>query len=120
MVCSRELFYQLVLRGFAAFSTLNLQPPAPLVEVLEIALLRRTEADAQPDRDMALVTAKETAEFLLSKADMLDEYFGISMTADGQLRALPVLLDKYGRCRPDLEPLHCSTNCCRPLDISRI
>ncbi len=38
--------------------------------------------------------AAELAAFLVTKADMLDEYFGVAITEDAHLRALPVLLDQ--------------------------
>ncbi len=92
---SRELFYQLVLRGFAAFATLTLQPPAPLVPLLRAALAGRAAADAGEAAAVGL------AAFLGTKAAMLDEYFGLALTPAGELRALPALLDQ---CVPGAPP----------------
>ena len=41
-------------------------------------------------------------ELLLSKAEMLNEYFAISLSPDARLLSLPLLLDHY---TPDLSGL---------------
>ncbi|BEJ16863.1 hypothetical protein CspHIS471_0602640 [Cutaneotrichosporon sp. HIS471] len=93
-----EHFYQLGLRQFGALGRLQLEP-AP-----EISDLLRLAAEDEPLADHGLgvdeVVDKCTA-LLMSKADMVDEYFSLSLT-DGKVNSLPLLLKGY---TPNLDRL---------------
>ncbi|CAK9779590.1 DNA mismatch repair protein MutL [Cutaneotrichosporon oleaginosum] len=93
-----EHFYQLGLRQFGAFGRLKLEPAPKLEDLLRIA----AEDEPLAEHGLAVdeVVAKCTA-LLLSKADMIDEYFSLSF-AEGEVRSLPILLKGY---TPNLDRL---------------
>ncbi|RUS90912.1 hypothetical protein EGW08_001309 [Elysia chlorotica] len=90
---SKELFYQLLLQEFGNFGVLRLSEPAPIKELVMLALDSSasgwTPADG-PKEDMA----DYVVTFLSSKADMLQDYFSLEIE-DGNLLTLPMLMENY-------------------------
>ncbi|GFS07041.1 DNA mismatch repair protein Mlh1 [Elysia marginata] len=90
---SKELFYQLLLQEFGNFGVLRLSEPAPIKELVMLALDSSasgwTPADG-PKEDMA----DYVVTFLSSKADMLQDYFSLEVE-DCNLLTIPMLLENY-------------------------
>eukprot|EP00730_Choanoeca_flexa_P014730 TRINITY_DN6546_c0_g1_i1.p1 TRINITY_DN6546_c0_g1~~TRINITY_DN6546_c0_g1_i1.p1 ORF type:complete len:897 (+),score=246.67 TRINITY_DN6546_c0_g1_i1:3-2693(+) len=91
---SKELFYQLTLRGFAAFGPIVLEPAADVRELLQKSL-DLPESEWTPEDGDKAELAEHMAKFLIDKAAMLEEYFAIGITEDGSLSSLPCLLDGH-------------------------
>ncbi|XP_050213071.1 DNA mismatch repair protein MLH1 isoform X2 [Mercurialis annua] len=93
---SKELMYQQALRRFAHFNAIQLSEPAPLQELIMLAL---KEDDLDPESngndDLKEKIAEMNAELLKEKNEMLEEYFGICIDSQGNLSRLPVILDQY-------------------------
>ncbi|EFN66099.1 DNA mismatch repair protein Mlh1 [Camponotus floridanus] len=91
---AEELFYQIMLYDFANFGVIKFSERISLFDLAMIALdsgeTGWTEEDGPKDE-----LAARVKELLLEKADMMNEYFSIVMDKVGNLRSLPVLLDKY-------------------------
>lgn len=98
---SKELMYQQVLRRFAHFNAIQLSDPAPLKELLLLAL---KEEDLDPEYEendeLKEKIAEMNTDLLRQKAEMLEEYFGIQIDIHGNLSRLPVVLDQY---TPDMD-----------------
>lgn len=90
---SKELFYQLLLQEFGNLGVLRLSEPAPIKELVMLALDSSasgwTPADG-PKEDMA----DYVVTFLNSKAEMLQDYFSLEVE-DGKLLTLPMLMENY-------------------------
>ncbi|KAF8180418.1 histidine kinase-like ATPase [Pholiota molesta] len=76
---AEELFYQLGLRQFGDFSRIKLDPPPSLREMIEIAV----EAEN---------TDTTYYEHFLERRDMLADYFSLTITEDGLVESIPLLL----------------------------
>ncbi|KAJ0091405.1 hypothetical protein Patl1_13994 [Pistacia atlantica] len=98
---SKELMYQQVLQRFAHFNAIQLSDPAPLPELIVLAL---KEEDLDPESsendDLKEKIAEMNTELLKQKAEMLEEYFCIKIDTHGNLSRLPVILDQY---TPDMD-----------------
>ncbi|XP_024963412.1 DNA mismatch repair protein MLH1 isoform X2 [Cynara cardunculus var. scolymus] len=98
---SKELMYQLVLQRFGYFNAIELSDPAPLRELITLAL---REEDMDPEGsendDLKEKIAEMNAELLKQRAEMLDEYFSIHVDPHGNLCRLPVILDQHA---PDMD-----------------
>ncbi|KAG0056370.1 DNA mismatch repair protein [Gryganskiella cystojenkinii] len=103
---SEELFYQLCLRDFSNFGFIRLSTPAPIKEMVLMALedeqvlMERDEwpEELKPKEEIAETVAK----MLVSRKEMLHEYFSIIVTDDGHLTAIPMMIKGYV---PNLEKL---------------
>ncbi|CAN1299327.1 DNA mismatch repair protein MLH1 [Linum perenne] len=98
---SKEMMYQQVLRRFAHFNAIQLSDPAPVKDLIVLALQEEdniTESDENDDLKQKI--AELNSELLKEKAEMLDEYFFISINSEGYLSRLPVILDQY---TPDMD-----------------
>ncbi|KAH6561169.1 hypothetical protein BASA62_010009 [Batrachochytrium salamandrivorans] len=98
---SRELFYQLVLRGFSNLGSIHLENALPIAQVALIALEYGDHWDETmlPKEDIA-ATISHT---LCSHREMLHEYFSIGIDSAECLVSLPVLL--RGGYVPNLDKL---------------
>ncbi|KAL6512140.1 DNA mismatch repair protein [Orobanche gracilis] len=98
---SKELMYQQVLRRFAHFSAIQLSDPAPLPDLIMLAL---KEEDLDPEGngndDLREKIAEMSTELIKQKAEMLEEYFGVYVDPNGNLSRLPIVLDQY---TPDMD-----------------
>lgn len=98
---SKELMYQQVLRRFAHFNAIQLSEPAPLPELLTLALKEEDlNPDCQENDELKEKIAEMNTVLLKQNAEMLEEYFGIHIDKDGNLSRLPVILDQY---TPDMD-----------------
>uniref|UniRef100_A0A7N0TB33 DNA mismatch repair protein S5 domain-containing protein n=1 Tax=Kalanchoe fedtschenkoi TaxID=63787 RepID=A0A7N0TB33_KALFE len=97
---SKELMYQQTIRRFAHFNGIQLSEPAPVAELIKLAL---QEEDLSSENDDLKEKITETStELLKQNAEMLDEYFCVHIDEDGNLSRLPVVLDQY---TPDMDRL---------------
>ena len=100
---STEVVYQQVLRRFAHFATMRLSNPAPLTQLVQLALEDEEQVGRWcPDDGPQEEIARLNTALLVCKAGMLREYFGVEVSAEGDLTALPLILDHY---TPDLDRL---------------
>ncbi|RUS29738.1 DNA mismatch repair protein Mlh1-like protein [Jimgerdemannia flammicorona] len=95
VIVSEELFYQLVLRNFCNFGFIHLSSAAPIKEFIQIAL----EQEARHGWDEGMKPMHEIAqaivETLISRREMLLEYFSIRISDEGNLLSLPMILKGY-------------------------
>ncbi|KAK3810771.1 MAG: DNA mismatch repair protein Mlh1 [Benniella sp.] len=105
-VLSEELFYQICLLDFSNFGHIRLSKAAPIKELVLMALDDEQEQMGHSAWPQKLKPKEEIAEtvkkHLVSKREMLQEYFSISITEDGHLSAIPLLIKGY---IPNLEKL---------------
>ncbi|KAJ4965627.1 hypothetical protein NE237_017476 [Protea cynaroides] len=98
---SKELMYQQVLHRFAHFNAIQLSEPAPLPELLMLAL---KEEDLDPEcsenDDLKEKIAEMNTQLLKQNAEMLAEYFCVHIDQQGNLSKIPVILDQY---TPDMD-----------------
>ncbi|GAB2271897.1 DNA mismatch repair protein [Dionaea muscipula] len=96
---SKELMYQQVLRRFAHFNAIQLSDPAPVRDLIMLAL-KEEDPECPEDDDLKQKIAEMNAHLLQEKAEMLEEYFCIKIDPQGNLSRLPVVLDQY---TPDMD-----------------
>ncbi|EAU37062.1 conserved hypothetical protein [Aspergillus terreus NIH2624] len=109
LFCS-EFFYQVGLTDFGNFGVIRLDPAPKLIDLLQIAAdaereSREARRVSQPDSQQ---TAEETEIFanapamvartLIDRREMLEEYFSIRISAEGELLSIPLLLKGYVPC----------------------
>ncbi|XP_042031316.1 DNA mismatch repair protein MLH1-like isoform X1 [Salvia splendens] len=98
---SKELMYQQVLRRFAQFSAIQLSVPAPLWELVMLALKEdELEPEGIEHENLKEKIAEMNTKVIKQKSEMLEEYFGIHIDPDGNLSRLPIVLDQY---TPDMD-----------------
>ncbi|XP_043272183.1 DNA mismatch repair protein Mlh1 isoform X2 [Venturia canescens] len=94
MKLAEELFYEIMLYDFENYGVFKFSQPLPLDELALLGLETEgtgwTEEDGPKDEIAARVK-----ELLLEKADLLNDYFSINIDKRGNIKSLPVLLDKY-------------------------
>uniref|UniRef100_A0A8D3DZZ1 MutL homolog 1, colon cancer, nonpolyposis type 2 (E. coli) n=1 Tax=Scophthalmus maximus TaxID=52904 RepID=A0A8D3DZZ1_SCOMX len=91
---SQELFYQILTYDFGNFGVLRLSTPAPLYDLAMLAL-DCAESGWTEDDGPKEGLAQFIVDFLKKKAEMLEDYFSVEIDQEGNLRGLPLLLDKY-------------------------
>ena len=91
---SQELFYQIILYRFGNFGYLELSEPAPVAELVRL-VLDTPDSGWEPDDGDKDDLAKYASDLLSSKSDMLMDYFSVQISGEGQLVAMPLLLDNY-------------------------
>ncbi|GAA6030858.1 hypothetical protein JCM8097_008910 [Rhodosporidiobolus ruineniae] len=100
---AETLFYQLGLRQFGRFSRIKLNPPPPLRRLVKLAV---SLAEHQEGREKSKLSGDEIVErvynTLMDARAMLEEYFAFSITDDGKIESLPLVLPGYS---PDLSKL---------------
>ncbi|KAK5772142.1 DNA mismatch repair protein MLH1 isoform X2 [Gossypium arboreum] len=98
---SKELMYQQVLRRFAHFNAIQLSEPAPLQELIMLALKEEdSDLESNENDDLKKKIAEMNTQLLNQKSEMLEEYFCIFIDSNGNLSRLPILLDQY---TPDMD-----------------
>ncbi|KAK8260809.1 hypothetical protein V6Z11_D13G143100 [Gossypium hirsutum] len=98
---SKELMYQQVLRRFAHFNAIQLSEPAPLQELIMLALKEEDlDLESNENDELKKKIAEMNTQLLKQKSEMLEEYFCIFIDSDGNLSRLPILLDQY---TPDMD-----------------
>ncbi|CED84675.1 DNA mismatch repair protein-MLH1 family [Phaffia rhodozyma] len=93
-----ELFYQLGLCQFGEIGKIRLDPPAEIKPLLKLAIV--LEEDVPEERREATIQMIE--QRLIERREMLDEYFSLTITEDGRIESIPLLLEGY---TPDLNRL---------------
>ncbi|XP_077271964.1 DNA mismatch repair ATPase Mlh1 [Temnothorax americanus] len=91
---AEELFYEIMLYDFANFGVIKFSERISLFDLAMIALDSGETGWTEEDGPKEELAAR-VKELLLEKADMMNEYFSIVMDKMGNLKSLPVLLDKY-------------------------
>lgn len=92
---SNEYFYQVGLTDFGNFGRIKFDPPLRLHDVLLLAASQeKTLSNDTEDLDWDEVVSAVEAQ-LLSRREMLAEYFSLEITASGDLCSLPLLLRGY-------------------------
>jgi DNA mismatch repair protein MLH1 len=117
MVCS-EFFYQIGLTNFGNFGSIKLESSPNLVDLLSLAAAvereeyrRRNPAPpasgdgGEPDTDEIIPKEVEEVDFnqvvsavaaqLIDRREMLKEYFSLSISVEGNLLSIPLLLKGY-------------------------
>lgn len=105
-----ELFYQLGLRDFGNFGVIKLESSPRLQDLLSLAASAELDehrqhvregklgttgaADKDEEFDVDTVTAR-IAEQLIERREMLQNYFSLTISEDGCLKTLPLLLKGY-------------------------
>ncbi|SCV69555.1 BQ2448_2575 [Microbotryum intermedium] len=90
---SEELFYQLALRQFGQLARINLQPPVPLRDMINLAVEsdEGKEAAQMPTEEIV----KRLYETIHEVRAMLEEYFAFSISAEGMIESLPLVIPGY-------------------------
>ncbi|KAJ5817750.1 hypothetical protein N7447_007758 [Penicillium robsamsonii] len=94
-----EFFYQVGLTDFGNFGIIRLDPAPKLVDLLKIAA--ESERHEHPDsngEEAASIFANAPemiARTLIERREMLNEYFSLQISPDGDLLAIPLLLKGY-------------------------
>ncbi|XP_017550888.1 DNA mismatch repair protein Mlh1 [Pygocentrus nattereri] len=91
---SQELFYQILIYDFGNFGVLRLSSPAPLYDLAMLALDSEESGWTEEDGPKEGL-AQYIVDFLKKKAEMLEDYFSMEIDEEGNLTALPLLLDNY-------------------------
>ncbi|XP_069776473.1 DNA mismatch repair protein Mlh1 isoform X2 [Narcine bancroftii] len=91
---SQELFYQILIYDFGNFGVLRLSNPAPLYELAMLALDSPESGWTEEDGPKEGL-AEYIVDFLKTKAEMLQDYFSLSIDEEGNLTGLPLLLENY-------------------------
>jgi len=92
---SAEYFYQLGLTDFGNFGAIRFGLPLSLHELLQVGVqqLKAQEPDST-DFDWDEVVPA-VVEQLISRRDMLAEYFALEITEEGELLSIPLLVKGY-------------------------
>lgn len=98
MICN-EFFYQVGLTDFGNFGVIKLDPTPKLIDLLKIAAEAEREEHALrqgPDSEDIFDQAPEmVAKTLIDRREMLDEYFSLQISEDGDLLSIPLMLKGY-------------------------
>ncbi|THH13620.1 hypothetical protein EW146_g6622 [Bondarzewia mesenterica] len=97
---AEELFYQLGLRQFGDLQRFKLNPPPSLRALVTLAV------EAEEGTEQSKLTKPQIVDaimdILVSRRDMLAEYFSFCISADGLVESLPLLFQDY---TPNLDKL---------------
>lgn len=92
---SAEYFYQLGLTDFGNFGCIRFDPPLILRELLNIAAKQMQDQESsEVDLDWGEVVSA-VSEQLVSRRDMLAEYFALEISDEGELLSIPLMLKGY-------------------------
>ncbi|KAM3071077.1 DNA mismatch repair protein Mlh1 [Clarireedia jacksonii] len=96
---SNSFFYQIGLTDFGNFGAIRFSPPLSLTYLLTLAAEHEKATappDAPPEADFEIEEVVGTvAEHLITRREMLLEYFSLSISASGDLESIPLLLKHY-------------------------
>ncbi|KIW60488.1 hypothetical protein PV05_00702 [Exophiala xenobiotica] len=99
---ANEFFYQVGLTDFGNFGLIQLRPPPKLRELLDIAAQHQIETArdcAHLDREHVV---QKVYDQLMSRRQMISEYFSIEISDDGHVETIPLLLKGYMPCMAKL------------------
>ena len=91
---SEALFYQKAIFDFQNFDIFDFSEPSPMHELIMIALDDESSS-WNPDHGPKEELATFATDLLVSRREMLDDYFSIMVTKEGSLSGLPLLVDQY-------------------------
>ncbi|XP_045780420.1 DNA mismatch repair protein Mlh1 [Maniola jurtina] len=91
---TEELFYETILYDFQNLGLIKLSNPLPLEELFVLGL-RAQEDEWNPELGDMRELSQQMVELLVSKRAMLLEYFSLEVTSQGELAALPLLVDGH-------------------------
>ncbi|KAI8372670.1 histidine kinase-like ATPase [Choanephora cucurbitarum] len=100
---SEELMYQIVLNEFCNMGHIRFTEPISIRDCLRIAIDHEAQQGhlpatlKTPEAMIELITS-----MLISRADMLQEYFSLTLSPEGQLVAIPMLIRDYIPCMEKL------------------
>ena len=91
---SNEYFYQLGLTDFSNFGAIQFDPPLSISDLVRVGV--KIERAENPDDEIEWdqVTSEVTKQ-LVSRREMLAEYFSLEISEDGELISIPLLLKGY-------------------------
>lgn len=93
-----EFFYQVGLTDFSNFGLIQLRPPPLLRDLLEVAAELEIETGPNSaDLDKAQVVERVHNQ-LMSRKEMLKDYFALEISDAGELEAIPLMLKGYMPC----------------------
>ena len=96
---SNEFFYQVGLTDFGNFGRIVLDAAPKLMALLMIGAEAEVENAKQDGNEKVQVDASHIAQAvhkqLLSRQEMLKEYFSMEISEDGELKTLPLMLKGY-------------------------
>jgi DNA mismatch repair protein MLH1 len=93
-----EFFYQVGLTDFGNFGVIRLDPPPKLVDLLKIAAEAEQQEHSSNDAEAETIfasAAEMVTQTLIERREMLDEYFSLKVSAEGELLTIPLLLKGY-------------------------
>lgn len=94
-----EFFYQIGLTDFGNFGVIRLDPPPKLIDLLKIAAETEQQYHSAGDEEETEAIFGEAADTvcqsLIERREMLDEYFSLKITEEGDLVHIPLLLKGY-------------------------
>lgn len=94
-----EFFYQVGLTDFGNFGVIKLDPPPKLADLMQIAVDAEKEAQVDGNNPEAASILANAAELisrtLIERREMLDEYFSMKISEEGELFTIPLLLKGY-------------------------
>ncbi|KAH8705113.1 putative DNA mismatch repair protein Mlh1 [Talaromyces proteolyticus] len=97
-----EFFYQIGLTDFGNFGVIKLDPPPTLTELMKLGVdIEREEHQSsgsistEEDEEIFTKAPDIVTKTLIERRDMLDEYFSIKITEQGELLTIPLLLKGY-------------------------
>lgn len=93
-----EFFYQVGLTDFGNFGVIRLDPPPKLVDLLNIAAEAEQQRHSSNDANTETIfvnAAEMVTQTLIERREMLDEYFSLKISAEGELLTIPLLLKGY-------------------------
>ncbi|KAJ0170820.1 hypothetical protein K1T71_013592 [Dendrolimus kikuchii] len=91
---TEELFYETILYDFQNMGLIKLSNPLPLEELFLLGLSSQ-ESEWNSELGDMKEMAQQMTEMLASKRSMLQEYFSLEISEQGELVSLPLLLDGH-------------------------
>lgn len=91
---SNEYFYQLGLTDFGNFGAIRFDPPLSIPDLIRIGIEAEKAADPDEEVEWDEVAAAVTKQ-LISRREMLAEYFSFEVSEDGELTTIPLLMKGY-------------------------
>ncbi|KAG9240577.1 hypothetical protein BJ878DRAFT_280786 [Calycina marina] len=93
---AKEYFYQIGLAHFGNFGVIRFSPPLPIRELLQIAADEEKRNVQSEEDDFDVDEAVEMVyDQLISSREMLQEYFSLDISPEGDLKTIPLLLKSY-------------------------
>uniref|UniRef100_A0A8D8HCU8 DNA mismatch repair protein Mlh1 n=1 Tax=Culex pipiens TaxID=7175 RepID=A0A8D8HCU8_CULPI len=93
-VLCQELCYQMLLFNFSNLGAISLSPAISVAELASLALQDPDNGWTEEDGLIAEL-AERIVEILVSKAPIMREYFGLSISEEGKLESIPVVIEDY-------------------------